>query len=184
MGTDSNVQPNLAALDLVSRFSLSANSAKTKGWGRTRTFNQTSLRSIWLAGSHCLPIQAKYFRRGTSPLLKYLVEVTGLEPAASSSQTLKYRFFPYFTRLFGAFVSENGAFRCSSSHCFHVVRSRRWSKMWSNYNHPRFRAEEFIQCHSQINLINRKYYTINSLKSQDYISGEFVMQSILSTLKN
>ena len=113
-----------------------------------------------------------------------LVGVTGFEPAASTSQTLKYRFFPYFTRLFGAFVSENGAFRCSSSHCFHVVRSRRWSKMWSNYNHPRFRAEEFIQCHSQINLINRKYYTINSFKSQDYISGEFVTQSILSTLKN
>ena len=114
----------------------------------------------------------------------FMVGMTGFEPATSCSHTLKYRFFPYFTRLFGTFVSENGAFRCSSSHCFHVVRSRRWSKMWSNYNHPRFRAEEFIQCHSQINLINRKYYTINSLKSQDYISGEFVMQSILSTLKN
>ena len=65
------------------------------------------------------------------PLPCFLVGMTGFEPATSWSQTLKYRFFPYFTRLFGAFVSENGAFRCSSSHCFHVVRSRRWSKMWS-----------------------------------------------------
>ena len=62
-------------------------------------------------------------------------------------------------------VSETDAFRYPYKHCVHVVRTCRWSKMWSSYNHPRFRAEEFIQCHSQINLINRKYYTINSLKS-------------------
>ena len=60
-----------------------------------------------------------------------VVEVTGLEPAASCSQTLKCRFFAYSTRLFGAFVSENDAFVCSCKHCFHVVRSRRWSKVWS-----------------------------------------------------
>ena len=57
--------------------------------------------------------------------------MTGFEPAASTSQTLKCRFFPYFTRLFVAFVSGNDAFGCSCQHCFHVVRSRRWSKMWS-----------------------------------------------------
>ena len=32
-----------------------------------------------------------------------LVGVTGFEPAASTSQTQKCRFFPYSTRLFGAF---------------------------------------------------------------------------------
>ena len=61
-----------------------------------------------------------------------LVEVTGLEPAASCSQTQKCRFFPYFTRLFGAFVSEINAFGCSCQHCFHVVRSCRWSNLWSS----------------------------------------------------
>ena len=49
----------------------------------------------------------------------------------SCSQTQKCRFFPYFIRLFGAFVSENDAFGCSYEHCFHVVQSRRGSKLWS-----------------------------------------------------
>ena len=61
-----------------------------------------------------------------------VVWVTRLELAASTSQTLKCRFFPYFIRLFGAFVSKNGAFGCSYKHCFHVVRRRRWSKVWSS----------------------------------------------------
>ena len=61
-----------------------------------------------------------------------MVGVTGFEPAASTSQTLKCRFFPYFTRLFGAFVSKINAFECSYKHCFHVVQSRRWSKLWSS----------------------------------------------------
>ena len=62
----------------------------------------------------------------------FLVGMTGFEPATSCSQTLKSRFFAWFTRLFGAFESENGAFGCSCKHCFHVVRSRRWSKVWSS----------------------------------------------------
>ena len=60
-----------------------------------------------------------------------LVGVTGFEPAASTSQTLKCRFFPYSTRLFEAFASEINAFVCSYKHCFHVVRNRRWSTLWS-----------------------------------------------------
>ena len=60
-----------------------------------------------------------------------MVGVTGFEPAASTSQTLKCRFFPYSIRLFGAFVSEINAFVCSFKHCFHVVRNRRWSRLWS-----------------------------------------------------
>ena len=58
--------------------------------------------------------------------------MTGFEPATSWSQTLKCRFFPYFTRLFGAFVSEINAFGCYCTHYFHIVRSRRWSKLWSS----------------------------------------------------
>ena len=60
-----------------------------------------------------------------------LVGVTRLERAIPASQTNLHRFFPWFTRLFGAFVSKNDAFGCSYKHCFHVVRSRRWSKLWS-----------------------------------------------------
>ena len=65
-------------------------------------------------------------------VFSFLVGMTGFEPATSCSQTLKCRFFPYSTRLFGAFVSENDAFGCSYKHCFHVVRSCRWSKVWSS----------------------------------------------------
>ena len=61
-----------------------------------------------------------------------MVGATGLKPAAWWPQRNIYRFFAWFTRLFGAFVSEIGAFGCSYSHCFHVVRSRRWSKLWSS----------------------------------------------------
>ena len=67
----------------------------------------------------------------TSLSFVFLVGVTGFEPAASTSQTQKCRFFPYSIRLFGAFVSEINAFVCSFKHCFHVVRNRRWSTLWS-----------------------------------------------------
>ena len=60
-----------------------------------------------------------------------MVGMTGFEPATSCSQTQKCRFFPYSIRLFGAFVSEINAFVCSFKHCFHVVRNRRWSTLWS-----------------------------------------------------
>ena len=63
---------------------------------------------------------------------RFLVGMTGFEPATSCSQTLKSWFFAWFTRLFGAFESEIGAFGCSCKHCFHTVRSRRWSKVWSS----------------------------------------------------
>ena len=73
-------------------------------------------------------------KKATQPngQVAFLVGMTGFEPATSCSQTLKCRFFPYFTRLFGAFKSKNDAFGCSCQHCFHVVRSRRWSKVWSS----------------------------------------------------
>ena len=62
----------------------------------------------------------------------FLVEVTRFELATSTSRTLTSRFFPYFTRLFGAFKSKNDAFQGSCKHCFHVVRDARWSKVWSS----------------------------------------------------
>ena len=34
--------------------------------------------------------------------------------------------------IFDTFVSEITAFGCSYSHCFHTVRNRRWSKVWSD----------------------------------------------------
>ena len=102
-----------------------------------------------------------------------LVEVTGLEPAASTSQTLKCRFFPYFIRLFGAFESKNDAFGCSCKHCFHVVRSCRWSKLWSS---P-FRWDEDAIRKSKIRL------RINSFSAViiPYIST--IVKHLLSTLK-
>ena len=50
----------------------------------------------------------------------------------SRSQTLKCRFFPYFTRLFGAFVSETRAFSCHKVHNSHVVQTCKWSRLWSD----------------------------------------------------
>ena len=34
--------------------------------------------------------------------------------------------------IFDAFVSEITAFVCSYKHCFHIVQSCRWSKVWSS----------------------------------------------------
>ena len=103
-----------------------------------------------------------------------MVGVTGFEPAASTSQTLKCRFFAYSTRLFGAFVSENDAFGCSCQHCFHIVRSRRWSKMWSSS----FRWDMDAIRKSRIRL------RINSFSAViiPYISA--IVKRLLSTLKN
>ena len=103
-----------------------------------------------------------------------LVGVTGFEPAASTSQRNLSRFFAWFTRLFGAFVSENDAFGCSCKHCFHVVRSRRWSKVWSR---P-FRWDQNAVRKSKIRL------RINSFSAViiPYISA--IVKRLLSTLKN
>ena len=63
----------------------------------------------------------------------HVVGVTRFEPAASTSQTQKHRFFASFCVLFRAFSSETRAFSCRKVHNSHVVRSRRWSKMWSGH---------------------------------------------------
>ena len=102
-----------------------------------------------------------------------MVGVTGFEPAASTSQTLKCRFFPYSTRIFGAFVSENDAFGCSPSHCFHVVQSRRWSKVWSS---PFLWDMDAIR-KSKIRL------HINSFSAVIIAYFKVIVKSLLSTLK-
>ena len=103
-----------------------------------------------------------------------LVEVTGLEPAASSSQRNLSRFFPWFTRLFGAFESEIDAFGCSYKHCFHVVRSCRWSKLWSSPS----RWDMDAIGKSRIRL------RINSFSAVIIPYLERIVKSLLSTLKN
>ena len=99
--------------------------------------------------------------------------MTGLEPATSCSQTLKCRFFPYSTRIFGAFVSENDAFGCYCEHCFHVVLSRRWSKVWSS---P-FRWDQNAVRKSKIRL------RINSFSAVIIAYFKVIVKSLLSTLK-
>ena len=99
--------------------------------------------------------------------------MTGFEPATSWSQTLKCRFFPYFTRLFGAFVSEINAFGCYCTHYFHIVRSRRWSKMWSS---P-FRWDMDAIRKSRIRL------RINSFSAVIIAYFKVIVKSLLSTLK-
>ena len=103
-----------------------------------------------------------------------LVGVTGFEPAASTSQRNLSRFFPWFTRLFGAFESEIDAFGCSYKHCFHVVRSCRWSKLWSS---P-FRWDMDAIGKSRIRL------RINSFSAVIIPYLERIVKSLLSTLKN
>ena len=61
-----------------------------------------------------------------------LVEVTGLEPAASCSQTQKHRFFASFYVLFRAFSSETRAFMCCKVHISHIVQTCKWSRLWSD----------------------------------------------------
>ena len=60
-----------------------------------------------------------------------MVGVTGFEPAASTSQTQKHRFFTSFYVLFRAFSSENRVFSCHKVHNSHVVQTCKWSRLWS-----------------------------------------------------
>ena len=62
-----------------------------------------------------------------------MVGVKGFEPSTSTSRRVAHLIFKWFLRLFGAFVSEINAFRCSRSHCFHTVQVCRWSKVWSTH---------------------------------------------------
>jgi hypothetical protein len=60
-----------------------------------------------------------------------MVGVTGFEPAASTSQTQKHRFFASFYVLFRAFSSETRAFMSCKVHNSHVVQTCKWSRLWS-----------------------------------------------------
>ena len=63
---------------------------------------------------------------------RFLVGMTGFEPATSWSQTQKHRFFASFCVLFRAFSSENRAFTCYKVHNSHVVQTCKWSRLWSD----------------------------------------------------
>ena len=63
-----------------------------------------------------------------------MVGVTGFEPAASTSQMQKHRFFASFCVLFRAFSSEICAFLYRKVHNSHVVRCCKWSRLWSDLN--------------------------------------------------
>ena len=63
--------------------------------------------------------------------LSLLVGVTGFEPATSWTRSVKTLSNKDFLMILGVLESENNAFGCSRSHCVHVVRSGRWSKVWS-----------------------------------------------------
>ena len=70
-------------------------------------------------------------------------------------------------------MSENDAFGCSCKHCFHVVQSRRWSKMWSS---P-FRWDMDAIRKSRIRL------RINSFSAVIIAYFKVIVKSLLSTLK-
>ena len=108
------------------------------------------------------------------PLPCFLVGMTGFEPATSWSQTLKCRFFPCSTRIFGAFKSKNDAFGCSYKHCFHVVGLCRWSKLWS----IPFRWDMDAIRKSKIRL------HINSFSAVIIAYFKVIVKRLLSTLKN
>ena len=61
-----------------------------------------------------------------------MVEVRRFELRASWSRTPNRQFLPSFSLILTPFLSENHAFHTSYKHCFHIVQSRRWSKMWSS----------------------------------------------------
>ena len=70
-------------------------------------------------------------RQASFGACRFLVGVTGLEPATSSSQTDLGRHFPLKIAFSAPFRSENRALRHSYLHCFRVLRNGRWSVMWS-----------------------------------------------------
>ena len=114
-------------------------SDRTQNPDLARTFGKGG--SIFMQGLNPCAVRTKRFfvssfedkERGNQTVSSlFMVEVTGLEPAASCSQTKKYRFFASFRVLFGAFLSEPRAFSCHKVHISHVVRSRKWSNLWSD----------------------------------------------------
>ena len=85
---------------------------------------------------------------------QFLVGVTGFEPAASTSQTARHRFFASFYVLFRAFSSETRAFSCRKVHISHVVQTCKWSRLWSRYSQGFF--EIILNC---IQMLSFKPYT-------------------------
>ena len=111
-----------------------------------------------------------------------MVEVTRFELATSTSRTNLYRFFPYFTRLFGAFESEIDAFRCSRKHCFHIVQLRRWSKVWSTQNSKQKKQINISEFHTIGEQVVHHVQIFSSVVSLAYYQK--LVKSLSSTRKN
>ena len=111
-----------------------------------------------------------------------VVEATGLEPTISSTRRVAHLIFKWFLRLFGAFVSEIGAFRCSCKHCFHTVQVCRWSKVWSTHFLNRQSKPKIFEPHTIKRLIVHPVSSYPSAVSIPYF--ERLVKRLLSTRKN
>ena len=89
-----------------------------------------------------------------------MVEATGFEPTTSASRISMSIFFDCFYGLFEAFQSENGAFGCSRSHCFHVVQVRRWSNMWSKSFRNEAHSVRYSNRSPSVKIFFYRYYNI------------------------
>ena len=105
--------------------------------------------------------------------LAFMVEVRRFELRASWTRMPNRQFLPSFPLILTPFLSENHAFVTSCEHCFHLVRSRRWSKVWSS---P-FRWDEDAIRKSKIQLRNNSFSAVII----PYIS--VIVKRLLSTLK-
>ena len=84
------------------------------------------------AKSRVLSANTKHNKSTPYGVLFVMVEVRRFELRASWSRTSSGRFLPSFPLILTPFLSENHAFVTSCEHCFHLVHSRIWSKVWSS----------------------------------------------------
>ncbi len=80
----------------------------------------------------------------------FLVEATGLEPTTSWSLTPILQFFGVFSTLSRAFLSRLTAFVRSSKHCFQVVQTSKWSKVWPLSAHTFFDTQKLLRSKQNI----------------------------------
>ena len=135
-------------------------------------------RSDFIHESGFIPTKADLVEKDSElyPILSlFLVGMTGFEPATSCSQTTLHRFFDYFCVPFNAFEFKNDAFECSQSHCFQVVQSCRWSKLWSTTNCPQIIVAEKLCSHSFKKSYNTILYHKSTEMSMIHIRGFFTV---------
>ena len=110
-------------------------------WCASTPIFRWRMRTCICCANQLLSAPPEAYRKGTREgCLFYMVEVTGFEPAASTTRTVKALYNKGFRVIFSAFVSEIGAFQGYPTHCVHTVQVRRWSKVWSEQIFTRTRA--------------------------------------------